>query len=134
MTGVARIELRPDYEITRVIRGGWQLAGGHGTIDREAAIDDLVAAFDAGVTTFDCADIYTGVEELIGAFRARLADLRGPTREADKVHTKFVPDLAALALRHSLCRARSSIARCAACASNGSTSCSSTGGTTRRRA
>ena len=98
MTGVARIELRPDYEITRVIRGGWQLAGGHGAIDREAAIDDLVAAFDAGVTTFDCADIYTGVEELIGGFRARLADLRGSDAvKAVKVHTKLVPDLAALA-------------------------------------
>ncbi len=98
MTGVARIHLRPDYEITRVIRGGWQLAGGHGRIDREAAIDDLVAAFDAGVTTFDCADIYTGVEELIGAFRARLADLRGADAlKAVKVHTKLVPDLAALA-------------------------------------
>jgi aryl-alcohol dehydrogenase-like predicted oxidoreductase len=98
VTGVARIELRPGYEISRVIRGGWQLAGGHGAIDREAAIDDLVAAFDAGVTTFDCADIYTGVEELIGAFRARLADLRGADAvKAVKVHTKLVPDLAALA-------------------------------------
>jgi aryl-alcohol dehydrogenase-like predicted oxidoreductase len=98
MTEVARIELRPDYEITRVIRGGWQLAGGHGTIDREAAVDDLVSAFDAGVTTFDCADIYTGVEELLGAFRARLADLRGvDAAKAIKVHTKLVPDLAALA-------------------------------------
>jgi aryl-alcohol dehydrogenase-like predicted oxidoreductase len=97
MTGVARIKLRPDYEITRVIRGGWQLAGGHGTIDREAAIDDLVAAFDAGVTTFDCADIYTGVEELLGAFRARLADLRGAdAAKAIRIHTKLVPDLAAL--------------------------------------
>ena len=98
MSGVARIKLRPDYEITRVVRGGWQLAGGHGRIDREAAIDDLVAAFDAGVTTFDCADIYTGVEELIGAFRARLADLRGAdAAKAIKVHTKLVPDLSALA-------------------------------------
>ena len=25
-----RIELAPGYEISRVIRGGWQLAGGHG--------------------------------------------------------------------------------------------------------
>jgi aryl-alcohol dehydrogenase-like predicted oxidoreductase len=98
MSSVARIKLRPDYEITRVIRGGWQLAGGHGTIDREAAIDDLIAAFDAGVTTFDCADIYTGVEELLGAFRARLVDLRGAdAAEAIRVHTKLVPDLAALA-------------------------------------
>jgi aryl-alcohol dehydrogenase-like predicted oxidoreductase len=94
---VARIELNRDYEITRVIRGGWQLAGGHGPIDRARAVDDLVATFDAGVTTFDCADIYTGVEELIGAFRARVADTRGA--EAAKtihVHTKLVPDLALL--------------------------------------
>ena len=28
--------LRPGYEISRVIRGGWQLAGGHGAVDREA--------------------------------------------------------------------------------------------------
>ena len=98
MSGVARIALRPDYEISRVIRGGWQLAGGHGAIDREVAIGDLVAAFDAGVTTFDCADIYTGVEELIGAFRARLTDLRGAGAASGvRVHTKLVPDLSALA-------------------------------------
>ena len=72
MDGRARSALRPGYEISRVIRGGWQLAGGHGAVDRAAAVDDLVAFCDAGITTFDCADIYTGVEELIGAFRARL--------------------------------------------------------------
>ncbi len=98
MSSVAGIKLRPDYEITRVIRGGWQLAGGHGNIERDAAIEDLVATFDAGVTTFDCADIYTGVEELLGAFRARVADLRGAdAAKAIRVHTKLVPDLAALA-------------------------------------
>jgi aryl-alcohol dehydrogenase-like predicted oxidoreductase len=97
MNAIARIILRPDYEITRVIRGGWQLAGGHGPVDREAAIDDLVAAFDAGVTTFDCADIYTGVEELIGAFRTRVATTHGAeATRAIQVHTKLVPDLAAL--------------------------------------
>src|SRR5271169_214233 len=97
MSSLASIKLRPDYEITRVVRGGWQLAGGHGPVERDAAIDSLIAAFDAGVTTFDCADIYTGVEELIGAFRARVAELKG--RDAAKtihVHTKLVPDLAAL--------------------------------------
>ena len=101
MTDVARIELHPDYEITRVIRGGWQLAGGHGTIDREAAIGDLVAAFDAGVTTFDCADIYTGVEELARRVPCAASPiLRGRSADAAKaikVHTKLVPDLAALA-------------------------------------
>ena len=94
---VARIALRPDYEISRVIRGGWQFAGGHGPVDREAAIETLLASFDAGVTTFDCADIYTGVEALIGAFRERVARTRGAEAAgAIRVHTKFVPDLAAL--------------------------------------
>jgi aryl-alcohol dehydrogenase-like predicted oxidoreductase len=89
--------LRPGYRISRVIRGGWQLAGGHGEVDRDAAIADLVASAEAGITTFDCADIYTGVEELIGAARRVYADRHGAAAlQALKVHTKFVPDLATL--------------------------------------
>lgn len=88
------VEPRPGYVISRVIRGNWQLAGGHGALSETAALDALQAAFDAGLTTFDCADIYTGVEALIGAFRTRLLATRG--REAMQrltVHTKLVPDL-----------------------------------------
>jgi aryl-alcohol dehydrogenase-like predicted oxidoreductase len=94
---VEQIEIAPGYAISRIIRGGWQLAGGHGEIDGKAAIDDLIAAFDAGVSTFDCADIYTGVEELYGLVRARLIAERG-AEAADRlhVHTKLVPDLALL--------------------------------------
>ena len=92
------LALRPGYAITRVIRGNWQLAGGHGAIAEAAAHDALQAAFDAGITTFDCADIYTGVEALIGAFRARLNATRGAAAAASlKVHTKLVPDLDRLA-------------------------------------
>ncbi len=90
-------ELSPGYTISRVIRGGWQLAGGHGAIDSEQAVTDLIAAYDAGITTYDCADIYTGVEELIGAARLRLAGERGLDVAAKmKVHTKLVPDLEVL--------------------------------------
>ena len=90
--------LRPGYEISRVIRGGWQLAGGHGPIDRGQAVNDLIAAFEAGLTTYDCADIYTGVEEIIGEFRTKLAETRGSEVAARvKVHTKMVPDLDVLA-------------------------------------
>lgn len=92
------IEPRAGYVIPRVIRGNWQLAGGHGTVSETAALDALQAAFDAGLTTFDCADIYTGVETLIGAFRTRLLATRG--HEAVQrlcVHTKLVPDLDRLA-------------------------------------
>jgi aryl-alcohol dehydrogenase-like predicted oxidoreductase len=90
-------ELSPGYTISRVIRGGWQLAGGHGAVDRDQAVTDLIAAFDAGITTYDCADIYTGVEELIGSARLRLAGERGLDVAASmKVHTKLVPDLEVL--------------------------------------
>jgi len=92
-----RIKLAPDYEISRVIRGGWQLASGHGTVKSDDPVADMVAFADAGITTFDCADIYTGVEETIGRFRLRYRELRGEDALACiKVHTKFVPDLEVL--------------------------------------
>lgn len=91
-------ELGAGQTISRVIRGGWQLAGGHGAISRDEAIEDMIAFADAGITTFDCADIYTGVEELIGAFRKVYADRRGvEALSRMRVHTKFVPDLSDLA-------------------------------------
>ncbi len=74
---VERIELAPGYAISRMIRGGWQLSGGHGDVDRDRAIEDMFAFLDHGVTTFDGADIYTGVEEMYGAFREQLRQRRG---------------------------------------------------------
>jgi aryl-alcohol dehydrogenase-like predicted oxidoreductase len=95
---VKRFLLRPGYEISRVIRGGWQLAGGHRSFDRAEAVADLAACCEAGIFTFDCADIYTGVEELIGEFRTEYARLRGDAAlQGVRVHTKFVPDLDDLA-------------------------------------
>ena len=91
---IPRTRLAPDYEISRLIKGGWHLAGGHGEIDRDRAIADMAAFVEAGITTFDCADIYTGVETLIGDFRRAYPSLAGQIQ----VHTKFVPDLADLAL------------------------------------
>ena len=86
--------LAPDHEISRVIRGGWQMAGGHGDVSPAEAILDMTAFAEAGITTFDCADIYTGVEEMIGAFRLRYGQEYGAEAlQRIKVHTKFVPDL-----------------------------------------
>jgi aryl-alcohol dehydrogenase-like predicted oxidoreductase len=84
---VPRVELAPGYTISRIIKGGWQLAGGHGTVEHDRALDDMHAYVRAGITTFDCADIYTGVEELIGVY------LRAHGTEGVQVHTKCVPDL-----------------------------------------
>ncbi len=87
------IELRPGYRVPRLINGGWQLSDGHrigaAAPDLEATADALCELVDAGLDTFDGADIYTGVEALIGKVIAR---------RPGKVHmhTKCVPDLAAL--------------------------------------
>ncbi|MCW0235732.1 MAG: aldo/keto reductase [Ferrovibrio sp.] len=85
---VERYQLAPGYTMSRLLKGGWHLAGGHGEVDRRQAIDDMAAFVEAGITSFDCADHYTGVEELIGDFRAAYPELG----RRIEIHTKFVPD------------------------------------------
>ena len=97
MPTVERYHLAPEYSISRVIKGGWQLAGGHGAIDRQQALHDMLLYVEEGITTFDCADIYTGVERLIGEFiRRHQSAMRNGTLPRVQVHTKYVPDLDAL--------------------------------------
>jgi aryl-alcohol dehydrogenase-like predicted oxidoreductase len=85
-----RTELRPGYSASRIIKGHWQVADGHlreGALDaRDDLLADMKAFVDAGITTFDVADIYTGAEELIGDF---IRKYKTPVQ----VHTKYVPDL-----------------------------------------
>src|SRR5688572_19889087 len=88
---VPRVTLAPGYTVSRVLKGGWQLAGGHGPVDAAAAMSDMDRFVDAGITTFDCADIYTGVEVLIGGWLKQRRQSGGAA--AVQVHTKYVPDL-----------------------------------------
>ena len=94
MSGAAlpRVQLAPGYTICRLIHGGWQLSAGHhpGGADRERVLAEMERAVDAGATTFDGADIYTGVERLYGELVRRCG------RDRVQVHTKLVPDLEAL--------------------------------------
>ncbi len=89
----ARTTLAPGYDIPPVIIGGWQLSDGHSATRPER--DALFAMWDQlterGLDTLDCADIYTGVEALIGDYR------RARPGRRVQVHTKFVPDRDALA-------------------------------------
>lgn len=97
MKNIERIELTPDYSISRIVKGGWHLAGGHGSIDEREAIEDMRAFVEAGITTFDCADIYTGVEELIGKFVKQHQNAFSSGNLAPvQIHTKYVPDYEAL--------------------------------------
>lgn len=96
--GPMRKELALDYSISQIIKGGWQLAGGHGSFDRRQAIHDMLTFVDHGITTFDCADIYTGVEQMIGEAITELGHRDGFDADQDiQVHTKLVPDLDSLA-------------------------------------
>lgn len=89
---IDRTELVPGYSISRLLKGGWHLAGGHGNVDPAQAVADMAEFVEAGITSFDCADHYTGVEQLIGNFRRERPDLSAKLQ----IHTKYVPDLGAL--------------------------------------
>jgi aryl-alcohol dehydrogenase-like predicted oxidoreductase len=85
---ISTTELAPAYRASRLIKGCWHLAGGHGEVNQAQAIQDMAAFVEAGLTTFDCADHYIGVEALIGQFRRAYPELATQLQ----VHTKCVPD------------------------------------------
>ena len=93
-------ELVAGYKISPVIKGGWQLSTGHSLnqkIENEQAIADTVSFINAGISTLDFGDIYTGVEELIGKAIATLKANHGENaRDLVQLHTKYVPNNAAL--------------------------------------
>lgn len=78
-----------NYEMQKsnIIRGCWQLSRGYS--DQNVNIAPILNAIKAGFNTFDCADIYLGVEELLGQ-ASKLAEKKL------QIHTKFVPDLNSL--------------------------------------
>ena len=87
------IQLDPDLQISRIINGMWQVAGGHGQIDQESAISDMLQYHNDGFTTWDMADIYGPAETFLGEFKKRLEKEKGKG-ELSKIQalTKFVPN------------------------------------------
>jgi aryl-alcohol dehydrogenase-like predicted oxidoreductase len=85
-------QIAPDLATDRIINGMWQVAGGHGYIDHELAIADMMRYHEAGFTTWDLADIYGPAEDFIGQFRGKLLAIKGE-EELDKIRalTKWVP-------------------------------------------
>ena len=82
------IQLAPDLKICRILNGMWQIAGGHGQINSDSAISEMLEYHNSGFSTWDMADIYGPAEEFLGNFRKRLDE-----NELSKVQalTKFVP-------------------------------------------
>lgn len=93
MSEVERFELAPGYSIARLINGCWQLTPDHGggPASESEALRVFAEQVDRGFTTFDCADIYIGVEELLGRFRRSLAN-----PDSIQIHTKYAPNRDAL--------------------------------------
>jgi aryl-alcohol dehydrogenase-like predicted oxidoreductase len=92
MNKLPSYKLAPDLTVCRILNGMWQVAGGHGYIEHERAVGDMISYHDSGFTTWDLADIYGPAEDLIGEFRLRLQELRGK-QELDRIQalTKWVP-------------------------------------------
>lgn len=87
---VPRTRISEDLEISKVIKGCWQLGGGHrgGRSDRtsgHAAVEDIHTFVQNGITTLDTADIYGPSEKIIGSYRKEF-----PSEGRDcQVLTKF---------------------------------------------
>ncbi len=83
-----KIILGKDLEICRILNGMWQVAGGHGQIDSELAVQDMKKYHELGFTTWDLADIYGPAESLIGDFNKKI----DKKIENFQAFTKFVPN------------------------------------------
>lgn len=85
-------QLTPDLTICKILNGMWQVAGGHGYIDHDLAVTDMMRYHDAGLRSWDLADIYGPAEDFIGMFRRRLSALKGK-EEMNTIQalTKWVP-------------------------------------------
>ncbi len=94
-------ELVKGYFISPVLKGGWQLSDGHSlseSPENRTGVDDTIAFIEAGITTLDFGDIYTGVEEIIGRAVAQLSEKYGRDgRKKVQLHTKYVPNESSLA-------------------------------------
>jgi aryl-alcohol dehydrogenase-like predicted oxidoreductase len=91
---IERIKIRPDFEISRMPKGNWQLANDHSGVkfENDDVNEHLKMYVDAGINTFVCGDIYDGVEERLGNFRQYYANLRGAKAASEiKVLTTYVP-------------------------------------------
>jgi aryl-alcohol dehydrogenase-like predicted oxidoreductase len=69
----------------------WQVSGGHGQINHDSAINQMLEYAENGFNTWDMADIYGPAESLYGDFRNELGKR---SNELGKIQgfTKFVPN------------------------------------------
>ena len=93
MSEMETIQLAPNFSICRILNGMWQVAGGHGEIDHDSAISQMLEYNENGFNTWDMADIYGPAESFYGDFRNEIENKKGKN-ELEKIQgfTKFVPN------------------------------------------
>ena len=77
MARVPWCRLKNGLEIRRILNGMWQVSGAHGPINANKASSEMLEYFDAGLTSFDMADIYGPAEDIFGEFLDQLKTERG---------------------------------------------------------
>eukprot|EP00798_Chlamydomonas_sp_ICE-L_P026774 gene26774-4357_t len=90
VSAIPSVEIAPGLNISRVVKGCWQLSGGHkgdASTDRTAgqfAVDDFETFVSNGITSLDVADHYGPGETLIGRYLRvhpeRVADVQVLTK------------------------------------------------------
>ena len=93
MPKIETTQLTQDLSICRILNGMWQVSGGHGEINHDSAINQMLEYSKNGFNTWDMADIYGPAESLYGNFRNELRK-RKESNELEKIQgfTKFVPN------------------------------------------
>ena len=93
MSEIETIQLAPNFSICRILNGMWQVAGGHGQINHDSAISQMLEYNQNGFNTWDMADIYGPAESFYGDFRNEIRKNKGKD-ELKKIQgfTKFVPN------------------------------------------
>ena len=91
MSKIETTQLTQDLSICRILNGMWQVSGGHGQINHDSAINQMLEYTENGFNTWDMADIYGPAESLYGDFRNKLGKI---SNELEKIQgfTKFVPN------------------------------------------
>jgi aryl-alcohol dehydrogenase-like predicted oxidoreductase len=82
------------HNVSEIGLGTWQIGGGWGEVSDDTAMQTLRAAWDAGVTFFDTADVYGDgrSEELIGRFLRETPAARGKLVIATKLGRRNWPN------------------------------------------
>ena len=86
-----------NHSFSTIIQGGWKLSRSYSASpgDTQSVVTGLLKAIDSGITSMDCGDIYTGVEQVYGKV-LRVHCNRGGKRSDVQIFTKLVPDLEAI--------------------------------------